>query len=279
MKLSELWSCYHSDKRIEGFSPYTLKGYGIQSNLLIRHLGDVDVEEITLPHLKEYLAKDAERLKPSSLGHRVRYLKSLFKYAHDEGFIQRNASSKLKEPKQGNRIPKAMTEEDVETLREACQSTLEHALIEFIFSTGCRLGEVVQLNRNAIDWENRSVIVRGKGDKEREVYFTVKCHIWMKKYLKERKDTDIALFVTERDPHRMGKAQVRYIVKRVAKRAGIEGTVYPHKLRHTYATHLLNNGAPLEVIQSFLGHTKMETTRLYTHLSGQKRQELYRKYF
>jgi len=278
--LSELWTCYESDKRIEGYSPYTLKGYKIQSNLLIRHLGDVDIESIDFPKLKSYLAKDAERLKPASLGHRVRFMKSLFRYALDEGFISRNPASKLKEPKQGNRVPKAMSEESIEMLREGCESALEHALVEFIFTTGCRVGEVYKLNRNSLDWENRSVIVNGKGDKEREVYFTIKCQIWLKKYLRERKDTDIALFVTERNPkRRMSIAQIRRVLKRIAKRAGIEGTVYPHLLRHTYATHLLNNGAPLEVIQSFLGHSKLDTTRLYAHMSGQLRLQQYRKYF
>lgn len=279
MLLSELWSLYESDKRVEGYSLHTLKAYRIQCNVMIRFLGDVVIESIDFAKLKQFLAKDAEMLKPASLGHRVRFLKSLFRYATDEGLVLKNPASKLKEPKQGNRIPKAMTEEDIETLREGCTTALEHALVEFLYGTGCRVGEIVTLNRNSIDWENRSVIVRGKGDKEREVYFGVKCQIWLKKYLRQRKDTDIALFVTRNAPHRMGIAQVRCILKKIAKRAGIETVIYPHKLRHTYATHLLNNGAPLEVIQSLLGHSKLETTRLYAHLSGQIRQEQYRKYF
>jgi len=146
------------------------------------------------------------------------------------------------EPKTGIRLPKALTEEDIELLREGCTSPLEHALVEFLYTTGCRIGEVAKLNRNAIDWETRSLYVRGKGDKEREVYFNIKCCIWLKRYLRGRKDTDMALFVTERTPHRMGIAEIRYIIKRVARRSGVGTIVYPHKLRHSYATHLLNNG-------------------------------------
>lgn len=279
MKLSDLWTRYESDKRIEGYSPHTLKSYAIQARLLVRYFGDVDVTTITLGDLKAYLAKDAVRLKPASLGHRVRFLKSLFRWAADEGICYPNPAAKLKEPKQGTRLPKAMNEEEIETLRVACRSSLEHALVEVLFTTGCRIGEIYQLNRSSIDWESRSIIVRGKGDKEREVYFNVKCAIWLRKYLRERDDHDPALFVTERAPRRMSIAQMRYVLKRIAKRAGLEVNVYPHKLRHSYATHLLNNGAPIEAIQSFLGHEKAETTRIYAHLSGERRRELYRKYF
>ena len=135
------------------------------------------------------------------------------------------------------------------------------------------------MNRNSINWGNQSAIVLGKGDKEREVYFNIRCDIWLKKYLDGREDNDPAIFVTERSPHRMSIAQMRYIIKRISKRAGINKTIHPHQLRHSYATHLLNNGAPLEVIQSLLGHEKSETTRIYAQLSGRLRQEFYRKYF
>jgi integrase/recombinase XerD len=148
-----------------------------------------------------------------------------------------------------------------------------------MFSTGCRIGEIVSLDKNRINWSNRSAIVRGKGDKEREVYFNIRCDIWLRRYLDQRQDCDPAIFVTERYPHRMSIAQMRYIIKRISGRARINKNIHPHQLRHSYATHLLNNGAPLEVIQSLLGHEKSETTRIYAQLSGSLRQELYKKYF
>ncbi|GGM34471.1 hypothetical protein GCM10011351_20540 [Paraliobacillus quinghaiensis] len=111
------------------------------------------------------------------------------------------------------------------------------------------------------------------------MYFNIRCDIWLKRYIQERTDQDRAIFVTERIPHRMSIAQMRYVIKRISHRAGIDKTIHPHQLRHSYATHLLNNGAPLDVIQSLLGHEKSETTRIYAQLSGKLRQEFYRKYF
>lgn len=279
MLLSRVWEKYESDKRIEGFSPQTLKAYRLQSILLIRYFDDVKIESITTTHLKEYLAKSSENLKPSSLAHRIRFMKSLFRWSHEEGHIRKNPAAKIKEPKIGKRIPKFLTEREIEHLREACYTPMEKALFEFMFSTGCRIGEIVSLEKGSINWSNQSAIVCGKGDKEREVYFNIRCEIWLKRYLDNREDNDSAIFVTERHPHRMSIAQMRYIIKRISNRAGINKVIHPHQLRHSYATHLLNNGAPLDVIQSLLGHEKSETTKIYAQLSGSLRQEFYRKYF
>ncbi|CAM3295829.1 tyrosine-type recombinase/integrase [Filibacter tadaridae] len=219
-------------------------------------------------------------LKPSSLGHRVRFIKSLFKWIHEEGFMLKNPAAKLKEPKLGKRIPKFLTKHEIELLREGCHTSQENALFEFFYSTGCRIGEVARLNRDDIDFTGKSVIVLGKGDKEREVYFNIRCAIWLKRYLDEREDDEPCLFVTGRKPlTRMSIDSLRYVIKRISKRAGIKNTIHPHQLRHSYATHMVDNGAPLEVIQSLLGHEKSETTRIYAHLSGKLRYDFYNKYF
>ncbi|MBB6452764.1 integrase/recombinase XerD [Salirhabdus euzebyi] len=279
MQLTKVWDTYKAEKRIEGFSPYTINAYQLQANLLVRHFQDISPQSITTQGIKEYLASSSKGLKPSSLAHRVRFIRSFFRWLHEEGHITTNPAAKIKEPKVGKRIPKFLTEREIEHLREGCYTTMEKALFEFMFSTGCRIGEIVSLNKNSINWGNRSVIVRGKGDKEREVYFNIRCDIWLKRYIQERTDQDKAIFVTERIPHRMSIAQMRYVIKRISNQAGIDKTIHPHQLRHSYATHLLNNGAPLDVIQSLLGHEKSETTRIYAQLSGKLRHEFYRKYF
>jgi integrase/recombinase XerD len=181
--LSKAWELYESDKRIEGFSPQTLKAYKLQSKLLIQYFRDVNIESLTIDQLKEYLAKSSEHLKPSSLSHRIRFIKSIFRWSHEEGYIPKNPAARIKEPKQGKRIPKFLTEREIEHLRESCFTPMEKSLFEFMFSTGCRIGEIVSLDKNGINWSNRSAIVLGKGDKEREVYFNIRSEIWLKRYL------------------------------------------------------------------------------------------------
>lgn len=279
MNFSEAWQLYRAEKQIQGYSGQTLKAYHVQVTLLIQHFGDISIKSVTTESLKLYLGKVAEALKDSSLCHRIRFIKSLFKWALEEDYIKINPAITIKEPKMDTRIPKFLTEEEIELLREACHSSFEKALFEFMYSTGCRIGEVVRLNKNDINFKDQSVIVFGKGNKEREVYFNTRCSIWLKRYLEERSNMDEALFITERSPHRMSIAQTRYVIKRISKRAGINKSIHPHQLRHSYATTLINNGAPLEVIQNLMGHEKSETTRVYAYLSGHLRRELYKKYF
>jgi integrase/recombinase XerD len=277
--ISEAWKLYKADKHIQGYSSQTIKVYSVQLSLLIRYSGDIDINDITTESIKLYLGEVATKLKASTLCHRIRFIKSLFKWAQEEKHISTNPVSSIKEPKPESRIPKFLTEEEIELLREACDTTFEKALFEFMYSTGCRIGEVVNLDRHSINFAEQSVIVLGKGKKEREVYFNIRSSIWLKRYLEGRTDDQQALFVTIRAPHRMSIAQMRYIIKRISNRAGINKSIHPHQLRHSYATTLINNGAPLEVIQNLMGHEKSESTRVYAYLSGHLRRELYKKFF
>lgn len=278
MLLSEASEAYLTIRKQEGFSQYTIKAYRLQFKVLMRDIGDMDIDDVTLQVLRRHLSNN-DHLKSSSLGHKIRAIKSLFNWLAEEEFVVRNPTLKLKEPKQGKRVPKALTIEELELLRDSCNSSMEHALIEFFFATGGRLSEIQRVDRNEIDWQRSSLMVLGKGDKEREVYFGAKARIWVQRYLRERKDDDPALFVTVRNPHRMSVHQMQYVFKRIAKRCGLEKRVSPHKMRHTLATVLLNQGAPLVAVQSLLGHEKPETTQLYATLSGASRQQSYQRYF
>lgn len=285
MKLSRVWELYETDKRFEGYSENTIKSYKLQNELFINHLGDVEIEEVEYDDMKSYLAKDLGRLKPSSIAFKMKYFRSLWRYTVDEGIAPENPASKLRDPKMPKRVPKAISTEEIELLRMACDTPLEHALLDVFFATGCRIEEIYKANKEDIDWANNSLLVNGKGDKERIVFLDVRSAVRLKRYINGRNDFEEALFVTERKfkanggkPRRMSKDQVRWIFKRIARKAGVDD-MYPHRLRHSFAMHLLNNGAPLEVIQDFLGHTDINTTRIYsTHSDGMKR-ELHSKYF
>ncbi len=278
MRLSDASNRYLTLRAQEGYSPYTVKAYRVQHRLLIKDIGDVEIDTVTLEQLREHLQQHMH-LKASSLGHKVRAIKSLFKWLVEEDLLVRNPTMKLKEPKLGKRVPKALTIDELEMLRDSCTSVLEHALVEFFFATGCRVGEIHKLDRSAIDWQRGCVNVIGKGNKEREVYFGSKARIWLQRYLNHRGDKDAALFVTERNPHRMSIHQIEYIFNRIANRCELQAKVSPHKMRHTLATVLLNQGAPLVAVQSILGHEKPETTQLYASLSGTVRQQAYQRYF
>ena len=279
---------YLEAKRLDGYSPRTLYSYRLQLQHLAARLGnDLPVDEIRLEHLRAYLS-GFTHLKTSSLANRVRVVKVFFKWLHEEETLLRNPAVKLKEPRLPHRIPKALSIEEVELLRDACASLREHALIEFFFATGCRVGEVYGLNQNGLDWTRRSTIVLGKGNKEREVYFGAKAALWLRRYLNGRGDSSTALFVTDRrrvqkdgslSRQRMSISQMQRIFKRVAARCGLATRVTPHVLRHTLATLLLNQDAPIAAVQSILGHASPTTTQLYVHLSGESRQMLYRRHF
>ena len=197
-----------------------MKAYQFQHHGLSRDLGDLEVATVTLDDLRTHLAH-YPHLNPSSLGHKIRAIKSLFRWLEDEDLCVPNPTRKLKEPKLGQRVPKALTLDELEWLRDACITTRTHALVEFFFATGCRVGEVVRLNRQDIDHYRNAVLVLGKGNKEREVYLGSKARIWIQRYLAERQDRDPALFVTERAPD-----------KRIASRCGLAQKVHPHVLRH-----------------------------------------------
>ncbi|WP_379141213.1 tyrosine-type recombinase/integrase [Paenibacillus sp. sgz500992] len=154
MILSELWFHYETDKRIQGFSPNTLLAYALQLRMLVAELGDIDISGITLNVLKEYLAKQSERLKPSSLGHRMRFVRSLFRFAYEETYLSSNPSLKLREPKMDKRVPEFLMEEDIIHLKISCQTLRERGLLEFLYCTGCRIGEVERLNIEDLNWEN-----------------------------------------------------------------------------------------------------------------------------
>lgn len=285
--ISEARDEYLRQRQIEGLSQHTLKAYRLQLEILIRDLGDVPIGVVNTETLREHLGRQSH-LKPSSLAHKARAIRVFFKWAYEEDLIPKNIAIKLKEPKLPKRIPKHLTIDELEVLRDACETPLEHALVEVLFATGCRVGELHRINISDVDFQRRSIFVIGKAGKEREVYFGAKASIWLRRYLESRQDNDPALIVTERRQRRddgdvrhrrMSIAQIEYRLRKVSQRAGLGNRVTPHILRHTLATTLLNQGASLVAVQSLLGHDKPETTQLYTTLSGDSRRRAYDKYF
>lgn len=277
--MSDKLLLFLASKKIDGLSKLTLEGYHRHLNrfsLFIRK----NVEDITAMDIRMYLAAYAKTgVKNTTIATEASILKSFFQWLEDEEYILRSPMRKIKPIKVEKRLRKALTIEELELCREACSTYRQRAMLEFFYSTGCRLDEAVKLNRTDINWQDLSVKVIGKGNKERPVYITQKAKIHIQKYLMSRLDNCEALFVTERKPTvRLGRRSFEREIAKIGELAGIKRKVYPHLIRHTTATNLLNNGADLVTVQKILGHEDPATTQIYAQVSDEKVKHEYRKH-
>ncbi len=255
-------------KKLDGMSINTIKNYSI---ILRRFCNRVhkDIEQINSMDIRMFLAsRSKDGLKNSSMAATIAALKSFFSWLENEEYIVKSPMRKIKNIKVEKRLRKALTREELEMLRDATKTLREKALVEFFYSAGCRLDEAYKLNITDIDWINGKTMVIGKGNKERPVFLNARCQLHIKKYLQSRKDYCEALFVGERFPHgRLGRRAIEKAFSELGLRAGIAKRVYPHLLRHTTATNMLQGGATLSEVQNYLGHDSPATTQVYTQVS------------
>lgn len=266
-----------SAKKLEGLSPLTLESYQLELRIFAEKV-QKPVADITTADIRVFLG-EFSNLKTSSISKKLSVLKSFFGWLTTEEIIQRDPTTKIKPPKKEQRMPKALTIEELEMMREACNTYRQRALLEVLYATGGRLSEIQALNKDDIDWQAASARVIGKGNKEREVYLSVKAMYHLKKYLMTRLDDEPALFVTERRPYRrLSRRGIQREIAQIAKQAGIKKSVHPHVLRHTFATLTLNNGADITAVQALLGHSNPGTTQIYAQISDERKKDQYKKY-
>lgn len=262
-------SSFLGAKRIDGLSQKTLKNYrytlDIFAQIVCKH-----VSKITTDDIREYISKiSTERnLRDTSLQTHINVLRSFFSWLHGEGIIRRNPMLKIKSLKLDlAKARHALTAEELERMRDACRTYKEKALVEFFVSSGCRLSEAVGIRIDQINWRDRSVMVHGKGNKDRMVYFSVRTKLMLEEYLRNRKG-GTALFASSRTPYdSMGPRAIQKLLQQIGERAHEERRVHPHLMRHTFATSALNAGMDIMVIQRLLGHNDIKTTQIYAELS------------
>ncbi|NEZ47977.1 integrase [Clostridium niameyense] len=275
--IEEKIGIYLATKKLDGLSIQTLKNYKYNLLIFAEYLRK-PLAAINTMDLRMFLAQRCKNMKPSSMNGQISILKSFFSWLHDEEYIPKNPAKKIKQTKQPKRVRHALNEEEIEFLRQACKTDREKALVEFLISTGCRLSEVVGVNKEDINWNEMSLFVVGKGDKERKVYFSTKAKILIKKYLLTRVDNNEALFVASKKPYgRLGGRSIQREIKKIAKRARLEKSIYPHLFRHSFATCKINSGMPLPILQHIMGHENPSTTQIYAELSEENIRHEYRK--
>jgi integrase/recombinase XerD len=222
--------------------------------------------------IRVYLAAYTKTgVKNTTIATTISCLKSFFGWLETQDYINKSPMRKVKNIKIEKRLRKPLSQEELEMLRIACKTVREKAIVEFFYSTGCRLDEVYKLNKGDINWNTDSCMVIGKGNKERRVFLNAKARVHLWKYIASRKDNNEALFVTGRGKlNRLGPRSFEEIFGDLGRRAGLTKRVHPHLLRHTMATSMLNNGASLAAVQGLLGHEDPATTQIYAELNQEE---------
>ena len=271
---------YLGAKRIDGLSPRTLNNYKYTLEMFAEKMNK-GVSKITTDDIRGYITylSETRNLKETSLQTHINTLRAFFGWLYVEEKIKKNPMLKIHSLKIDKKSARqALSAEELERLRDACKGYREKALVEFLVSTGCRLSEVAQLNTDDLNLNDRSVVVTGKGDKDRPVYFSVRARLMLQEYMKERKG-GTGLFVSTKTPYLPLKQRaIQRIIHAVSVRAGLAARVHPHLLRHTFATQALNSGMDVTVIQRLLGHEDIATTQIYAAMNEDVVKHQYNKY-
>ena len=268
-----------SAKEIEGCSQRTISYYKENIQRLISKL-EKPIKGITTEDIRNYLSnyKETNNCGSVTIDNIRRVFSSFFAWLEDEDYIIKSPVRRIHKVKTASIIKETFTDENIEKMRDECKNIRNLAIIELLISTGMRVGELVNLNIEDLNFEDRSCVVQGKGNKQREVYFDARTKIHLMQYLNIRKDNNKALFVSKNKPHqRLSISGIELIVRRIGAKTDIN-RVHPHKFRRTLATMAIDKGMPIEQVQKLLGHVKIETTMHYAMVNQNNVKNSHRKY-
>lgn len=268
-----------SSKKVEGCSEKSLKYYFSTIDTLFQKLKK-KVTEISTNDLRFYLSEYQEVKKSSkvTIDNIRRIFSSFFSWLEDEDYILKSPVRRIHKVKTARTIKEVLSDEDIEILRDNCKQIRDLTLIEMLSSTGIRVGELVKINIKDIDFHERSCIVTGKGNKQREVYFDARTKIHLKEYLETRNDDNEALFVSLSKPNqRLSIGGIESVLRKLGQKTKIN-KVHPHKFRRTLATMAIDKGMPIEQVQKLLGHVKIDTTLHYAMVNQANVKIAHRKF-
>lgn len=252
-------------KKIEGKSDATLSNYKLFLTNFFQEI-QKPIKDITAGHIRIYLYTYQQKRAISNRSLEVirNVFNSFFSWAFNEGFITINPMIKIGAINYSAKPREGITQLELEKIREACRDTRDKAIIEFLYSTGCRVSEVCNVKIKDVNFKNKTCLILGKGNKYRTVYINAKCELALQRYLQSREDNNEYLFVGVRSPHNeLHKSGMEAIVKKIINRTDIEKNITPHMFRHTMATTALQNGMTVLEVQKILGHSNIETTMIY----------------
>lgn len=266
-------------KTIEGCSERTIKYYRETVQHLLSQT-ETSVRKITTEEIREYLS-DYQKLNNCSnvtIDNVRRNISSFFSWLEEEDYILKSPMRRIHKIKTKTVVKSVISDEGIEKLRDNCNEKRDLAIIDLLYSTGIRVGELVKLNIDDIDLEGRECIVYGKGDKERRVYFDAKAKVHLKDYINTRTDKNKALFVTLDAPHdRLKISGVEIRLRKLGRKLSLE-RVHPHKFRRSMATRAIDKGMPIEQVQKILGHSQIDTTMQYAMVNQNNVKTAHQKY-
>jgi integrase/recombinase XerD len=266
-------------KRIEGCSDRTIKYYRVTIEHLLKNVVS-PIRKITTEMMRAYLV-DYQKINncgKTTVDNIRRNISSFFSWLEEEDYILKSPMRRIHKIKTQKTVKNIISDEEIEKLRDNCKNIRDTAMIDLLYSTGIRVGELVKLNIEDIDFSERECVVFGKGDKERRVYFDAKSKIHLKNYIESRKDNNPALFVTLNAPYdRLKISGVEIRIRELGRMLNLE-KVHPHKFRRTMATRAIDKGMPIEQVQKILGHSQIDTTMQYAIVNQNNVKASHRKY-
>ena len=266
-------------KKIEGCSERTLKYYRSSVQHMFSRI-ETPVRKITTEQLREYLTgyQKINNCGKSTVDNIRRNISSFFSWLEEEDHILKSPMRRMHKIKTKTKVKETISDEDIERLRDHCEVTRDIAIIDLLYSTGIRVGELVNLDIKDINFEERECIVYGKGEKERRVYFDAKAKLHLQNYISSRKDNNPALFVTLDAPYeRLKISGVEIRLRELGRKLNLT-RIHPHKFRRTMATRAIDKGMPIEQVQKLLGHSQIDTTMHYAIVNQTNVKTSHRKY-
>lgn len=266
-------------KKIEGCSNRSISFYQTTLHKMFTSVTkpyySVTTEDIRL-YLSQY--QENNNVSKSTIDNMRRIISSFFTWLENEDYIIKSPARRIRKVKTPKLVKETFSEENIELMRQSCKNLRDLAIIDMLYSTGIRVGELVKLDIADIDFSNKECIVLGKGNKQRKVYFDAKTKIHLQQYIATRKDNNPALFVSLLSPHnRLKISGVEIALRKIGERLEI-GNVHPHKFRRTLATKAIDKGMPIEQVQHLLGHAKIDTTLEYAMVDDENVKISHKKY-